>query len=83
MNSNNKSTQRKVVITAGIMFLFSFIVPTLNWALVLSKFIVQGNVSETAKNIMAGETLFRIGITIELIMSIGLVVLAMTLYTNT
>ncbi len=86
MNSNRDAvnivdtSQRKAARVAGFMFLFAFIVPTLNWAFVLSEFIVAENVMATAKNIMANELLFRIGITIELIMSIGLVVLATALY---
>ncbi len=74
------TSQRKAAKVAGFMFLFSFIVPTLNWAFVLSKFIVAENVISTAKNIMANELLFRIGITIEMIMSVGLIVLALALY---
>ena len=86
MNSNRDAvnivdtSQRKAARVAGFMFLFAFIVPTLNWAFVLSKLIVAENVMATAKNIMANELLFRIGITIELIMSVGLVVLAVALY---
>ena len=86
LNSNKESmniadtSQHKAVKVTGFMFLFAFIVPTLNWAFVLSKFIVAENVMATAKNIMANELLFRIGITIELIMSVGLVVLATALY---
>ena len=72
--------QGKAARVAGFMFLFSFIVPTLNWAFVLSKFTVAKNVMATAKNIMANELLFRIGITIELIMSVGLIVLGLALY---
>ena len=75
-----ETSQRKAARVAGFMFLFSFIVPTLNWALVLSKFIIAENVIATANNIMANELLFRIGITIELIMSVGLIVLALALY---
>ena len=86
MNSNRDAvnivdtSQRKAARVAGFMFLFAFIVPTLNWAFVLSKFIVEENVIATANNIIANELLFRIGITIELIMSVGLVVLATALY---
>jgi len=80
-NHIDDTSQHKVAKVAGFMFLFSFIVPTLNWAFVLSKFIVAENVIATAKNIMSNELLFRIGITIELIMSLGLIVLAMALYT--
>ena len=72
--------QRKVVRVAGFMFLFSFIVPTLNWAFMLSKLNVPENVAATAKNIMANELQFRIGLTVELIMAVGLVVLALALY---
>jgi len=79
-NSIIDITQRKAVKIAGFMFLFSFIVPTLNWVFVLSKFVVAENVIATANNIMSNELLFRIGITIELIMALGLIVLAMALY---
>jgi hypothetical protein len=75
------TSQRKAARVAGFMFLFSFIVPTLNWTFVQSKLIVAENVIATANNIMANELLFRIGITIELIMSVGLIVLALSLYT--
>jgi len=74
------TSQRKAARVAGFMFLFSLIVPLLNWTFVLSKLIVAENVIATANNIMANELLFRIGITIELIMSVGLIVLALALY---
>jgi len=74
------TSQRNAARVAGFMFLFSLIVPLLNWVFVLSKFIVAENVIATANNIMANELLFRVGITIELIMSVGLVVLALALY---
>ncbi|MFC1524275.1 DUF4386 domain-containing protein [Thermodesulfobacteriota bacterium] len=73
-------SQHKAARVAGFMFLFSFIVPTLNWAFVLSKLIVPENVMATANNIMANELQFRTGLTIELIMAVGLVVLALALY---
>jgi hypothetical protein len=75
-----RSSQHKAARVAGFMFLFSLIVPLLNWAFVLSKLIVAENVIATANNIKANELLFRIGITIELIMSVGLMVLALALY---
>ena len=87
MKTNNKitgvidSSEQRAVKVAGFMFLFSLIVPLLNWTFVLFKYIVADNVIETAKNIMANEVPFRFGITIELIMSIGLIILAVTLYT--
>ena len=74
------TSQRKAARVAGLMFLFCLIVPLLNWGLVLSKLIVAEDVIATANNIMTNELLFRIGITVELIMSVGLVVLALALY---
>ena len=74
------TSQRKAARVAGFMFLFSLIVPLLNWTFVLSKLVVAENVIATANNIMANEFQFRIGITIELIMSVGLIVLGLALY---
>ena len=62
------------------MFLFAFIIPTLNWALVLTTFNVPGDALATAKNIMANTFLFRLGISVELLMAVGLVVLGLALY---
>ena len=79
-NHIDDTSQRKAARVAGFMFLFSLIVPLLNWTFVLSKLVVAENVIATAKNIMANEFQFRIGITIELIMSVGLIVLGLALY---
>ncbi len=79
-NHIDDRSQRKAARVAGFMFLFSLIVPLLNWTFVLSKLVVAGNVIATANNIMANEFQFRIGITIELIMSVGLIVLGLALY---
>ena len=76
-----ETSQRKAARVAGFMFLFSLIVPLLNWTLVLSKLIDEKDAIATANNIMANELLFRVGITVELIMSVGLVVLAVALCT--
>jgi len=65
---------------AGFMFLFSLLVPALNFVLVLSPFVVANDPIGTARNVQANEALFRVGLTIELIMSVGLVVLAVALY---
>jgi len=79
-NSITDTSQRKAVRVAGFMFLFSLMVPFLNWTFLLSKLIVAGNIMATANNIVANQLLFRIGMTIELIMSAGLIVLALALY---
>jgi len=70
----------KSVKVAGFMFLFAFIIPTLNWALILSRFNVVNDALATANNIVANEFLFRVGLSIELIMSVGLIVLVLALY---
>ncbi len=74
------TSQHKAAKVAGFMFLFSLIVPSLNWGFILSKLVVAENIIATANNIMANELLFRLGITIELIMSVGLIVLGLALY---
>jgi len=79
-NRNIDTTESKAVKIAGFMFLFVFIVPTLNWALVLSQLNVANNAMATARNILTNEFIFRMGITIELFMSVGLIVLGLALY---
>jgi hypothetical protein len=78
-NKIDETSQHKAARVAGFMFLFSLIVPSLNWTFALSKLVAE-NVIATATNIMANEFQFRLGITIELIMSVGLIVLALALY---
>jgi len=75
------TTQRKAAKVAGCIFLFIVIGWILHWVFVDSKLYVKGNVAATINNIMANELLFRIGITDELIFSIGGIVLALALYT--
>jgi hypothetical protein len=48
--------------------------------LVRSKFIVQGDAAATASNIIASETLYRLGLTHDLIMTICDVGVALVLY---
>ncbi len=79
-NSITEASQHKAAPIAGLMFLLAFIVPTLNWALVLSKLNVAENAMATAINIMSNKLLFRIGITVELFMAVSLLVLALSLY---
>jgi len=87
MNSNGNSVtdinkaKQKASRVAGIMFLFCLIVPSLNWALILAGLIAPGDVIATANNIMANQTQFRIGIAVELIMSVALIILGVSLYT--
>jgi len=77
---NDEKNKNSLAKITGFVFLFSLIIPLINWSFILSKFIDNENVLNTANNIMAKETLFRVGITIELVMSVGLVLLAVLLY---
>ncbi len=76
-----KSTLQRFAKVAGFMYLFAFIAPTLNWVMILSKFNVNNNALATANKIIADKLLFSIGLTIELTMAIGLIVLGFALFT--
>ena len=70
-NSITETAQKKAAKVAGFMFLFGFIVPTLNWALVLARLNVANDPSATAHAILDNEFIFRMGITIELFLSVS------------
>lgn len=75
----NKS-QRKAAKVAGFAFLITFaIVVFVNFGIV-DPLVVENNATETARNILANEQLFRIGITGNLIYCTGLMVLFTALY---
>lgn len=71
---------KNIVRIAGIMFLLNLMIPLLNWIFLLSKYRVPEDVVGTANKIMANELLFRLGITFELFLSVGLIILALVLY---
>ncbi len=79
-NHTADASLSRIARIAGLLFLFSLIVPLLNWIFVLSKFIVAENAIDTAHTILANELLFRIGIINDLITSAVVVVLALALY---
>ena len=73
-------SQRKAARVAGIAYLITFaIVVYVNFGIV-DPLTVENNATETARNILANEQLFRIGITGNLIYGAGLVVLFTALY---
>ena len=75
----NKS-QRKAAKVAGLTFLITFaLVAFVNFGIV-HPLVVENNATETARNILANEQLFRIGITGNLIYCSGLMVLFTALY---
>jgi hypothetical protein len=68
----------KISRVAGILFLFSLLVPTLNWMFILSRFIIPGN--STSLNILNNELLFRFNIVIGIFTTIIILALASCLY---
>ena len=73
-------SQRKAARVAGFAFLFAIaIVIIANYA-VTFRFIIPGDAVETAHNIMAHETLFRINVACNLIYAVTLLVLLSSLY---
>jgi len=75
----NKS-QRTAAKVAGLSFLFTMIIVVFaNYGL-LNPLIVRGNVAETARNIVAHETQFRVTVVCFLAYSLGVFVLLAALY---
>ena len=73
-------SQRKAARVAGFAFLFAIaIVIVANYG-VNFRFIIPGDAAETARNIVAHETLFRINIACNLIYAATLIVLLSALY---
>jgi hypothetical protein len=73
-NSTIDDSQRKAAKVAGFAYLFTLA------AVVFSQFrihdrLMVGNAAETARNIMAHERLFRIGIACDLTYCAGVVIL--------
>ncbi|PLX11166.1 MAG: hypothetical protein C0597_15540 [Marinilabiliales bacterium] len=78
--SGSNAQFQKVAKVTGLLFILNLILPLFNYSLLLAPLNVENDVIATAKNIMENESLFRIGITIELLLSVGLVMLAVFLY---
>jgi len=78
--TEEKSVTQKAGRIAGITFLFNLIVPTLGYIFIQKKLFIQGNLLSTAENILKNEGLFRLGILLEVFLSVGLVVLGYSLF---
>ena len=65
---------------AGVLYVLASIVGFFAMAYVPSKLIVHGNATATAGNILASETLFRLGIAGELIGQASFIFVALALY---
>jgi hypothetical protein len=68
----------KISRVAGILFLFSLLVPTLNWMFILSRFITPE--SSTSLDILNNEPLFRFNIVNGVFTTIIILALASCLY---
>lgn len=75
MNSNSNPGR-----VAGMLYLLTSILGAFAMLYVPSKLIVDGNAAVTANNILASETLFRLGIAAELIGQAGFIFVALALY---
>lgn len=73
-------SQRKAARVAGFTFLFAIAIVVLANYGINFRLIVPGNAVDTARNIMAHETLFRINIACNLIYVVNIVVLLAALY---
>src|SRR5437879_3786524 len=73
-------SQRKAARVAGFFYLLTFaIVVTVNFG-INERLIVAGDATQTARNVLAHERLFRIGIASNLVYEAGLLVLLSALY---
>ncbi len=72
--------QRKAARIVGLAYPISFVTVVLVNFGIFARLIVSGNAAESAKNIVAHETLFRIGIIGDVVYCVGVVVLLTALY---
>ena len=75
-----ESSQRTAAKVAGVSLLFSTVIVVFANYVLLNPLIVRGNAAETAKNIMAHETQFRVALTCFLAYSASVIVLLAALY---
>jgi hypothetical protein len=80
MTTNIENSQRTAAKIAGWSYLLSFAVVVFANYVLLNPLIVPRNAVDTAKNILAHQTQFRIALTLFLTYSIGAVILAGALY---
>jgi hypothetical protein len=78
--SNFDELQRKAAKVAGFTFLFAMLTVVLANYGISFRLIVPGNAVDTARNIMANETLFRLNIACHLLYVVSIVVLLTALY---
>ena len=75
-----ESSERTAAKVAGVSLLFSMVIVVFANYVLLNPLIVRGNAAETARNIMAHETQFRVALTCFLTYSASVIVLLAALY---
>ncbi len=80
MNSNKKTTISPNVYARVAGFLYLIVVPLGIFSLVTSGMVEPGDAATTAKNIMASELLYRLGIVSDLLATIVLILVVLPLY---
>jgi hypothetical protein len=73
-------SQRKAAIVAGFTFLIAIVIVIAANFGINFRLIVPGNAAETSKNILAQESLFRLGIIAHLLYCTGIIVLLNALF---
>ncbi|UGV41376.1 DUF4386 domain-containing protein [Methanococcoides orientis] len=73
-------SQRKAARVAGLLYLMIFVFGIFAEAFVRQSLIVPGDAATTVNNIMASESLFRLGFVSDLIMITSFLLLPMALY---
>jgi Domain of unknown function (DUF4386) len=79
-NSSREKSMNRVARVAGFTFLFAILIVILVNFGISFRLIVEGDAAETARNIMANETLFRINIACNLVYSLAIMLLLASLY---
>ncbi len=79
-NPITKTSPRKAARFAGVLYLIIFIVYPLSSFIGKANIVVQGDAAATAKNILASETMFRLGIAGEAVIFLVEIIVAAILY---
>src|SRR5580700_6281083 len=79
-NHSIDNSQRTAAKVAGWSYVLSFVIVVFANYVLLNPLVVSRNAADTARNILAHPTQFRIALTLFLTYSVGVVVLAAALY---
>jgi hypothetical protein len=80
MTTKDKMNPNKTARIAGFLYLIIFIIGAFGQLYIRDSLIVPGDAATTANNIMASESLFRLGFVLTLIRQTVLILLALVLY---